>query len=222
MCAVFSCFWLAKNRQRTQLSFSNGGGLIRYETFLWLSVEIMTGMTLFDVPEDYLTFTQLSRFFKWTWHRLRPRKPTIHSPGRCSCWVPLWWCCAGFAKFPHSDNCQPCCDATPARFCPSTPPRNVWTPGMGWASGSNESASRRRTVSRTAATLAGPVLARVLCWLPPTHVSVGQAGGASQCSSGTFRSHQPALGQSPGSAAGKTGTPLLHKEEIQSQFKGVC
>lgn len=72
-------------------------------------------------------------------------------------------------------------------------------------------------MSKRAATLAGPVLARVLCWLPPTHVSVGQAGGASQCSSGTFRFRQRVLGQSPGSAAGKTGTPLLHTEEIQNQ-----
>lgn len=77
-------------------------------------------------------------------------------------------------------------------------------------------------MSRTAATLVGPVLAQVLCWLPPTHVSVGQAGGASQCSSGTFRSRQPVLGQSPGSAAGKTGTPLLHKEKIQNSKKGDC
>lgn len=69
-------------------------------------------------------------------------------------------------------------------------------------------------MSRTAATLAGPVQARVPRWLPPTRVSGGQAGGASQCSSGTFRSRQPAPGQSPGSAAGQTGTPLLRKEEI--------
>lgn len=76
-------------------------------------------------------------------------------------------------------------------------------------------------MSRTAATLAGPVQARVLRWLPPTHASAGQAGGASQCSSGTFRSRPPALGQSPGSAAGKTGTPLLHKEEIQKSKEGI-
>lgn len=81
------------------------------------------------------------------------------------------------------------------------------------------------TVCRTAATPGGPKRARVPCWAPPRRVSAGLAGGASQCSSGTLRSHPPAPGQSAGSAAGRTGTPLLRREKRKEKiiihtFKG--
>lgn len=85
-------------------------------------------------------------------------------------------------------------------------------------SGSSESAFRRLTVCRTAATLGGPKQARVPCWAPPRRVSAGLAGGASQCSSGTLRSHPPAPGQSAGSAAGRTGTPLLRREKRKEEI----
>lgn len=79
----------------------------------------------------------------------------------------------------------------------------------------SESAFRRLTVCRTAGTPGGPgpTQAAVPLWGPPPRVSVGLAGGASQCSSGTLRSHPPAPGQSAGSAAGRTGTPLLQEKE---------
>ena len=82
-------------------------------------------------------------------------------------------------------------------------------------SGLGESAFRRLTVCRTAGTLGGPGLTKEALPLrgPPPRVSVGPAGGASQCSSGTLRSRPPAPGQSTGSAAGRTGTPLLQEKE---------
>lgn len=55
---------------------------------------------------------------------------------------------------------------------------------------------------------------------PAPPVSVGLAGGASQCSSGILHSHPPAPGQSTGSAAGRTGTPLLPgKEENGTEMR---
>lgn len=82
-------------------------------------------------------------------------------------------------------------------------------------SGLSESAFRRRTVCRTAATLGGPGVTQAAVPLrgPPRPVSGDPAGGASQCSSGTLRSHPPVPGQSAGSAAGRTGTPLLQEKE---------
>lgn len=53
---------------------------------------------------------------------------------------------------------------------------------------------------------------------PPPRVAVGPAGGASQCSSGTLRSHPPAQGQSAGSAAGRTGTPLFATERREIEM----
>lgn len=76
-------------------------------------------------------------------------------------------------------------------------------------SGLSESAFRRLTVCRKPGTLEGLGLRQVPLRGPLRPVSVGPAGGASQCSSGTLRSHPPAPGQSTGSAAGRTGTPLL-------------
>ncbi len=78
-------------------------------------------------------------------------------------------------------------------------------------SGLSESAFRRLTACRRGGTLGCPGLteAAVLLCGPLPRVSVGPAGGASQCSSGSLRSHPPAPGQSAGSAAGRTGTPLL-------------
>lgn len=81
-------------------------------------------------------------------------------------------------------------------------------------SGLSESAFRRLTVCRTAGTLEGPgpTRAPVPLWGPRPPVSVGPAGVASQCSSGTLRFRLPAPGQSTGSAAGRTGTPLLQEK----------
>lgn len=136
-------------------------------------------------------------------------RATLYSPGPCSYWVPLWSCCADSAGIPHSDSYLPCCDATRALLCPSTPRWNVLTPGGGWVSGLSESAFHRPTVCRTAGILEGLTWAAVQTLDLPAHVSVGPVVGASQCSSGTLRSHPPAQGQSAGSAAGRTGTPLL-------------
>lgn len=82
-------------------------------------------------------------------------------------------------------------------------------------SGLGESAFRRLTVCRTAGTLEGPGLTKAALplWGPPPPVSVVRDGGASQCSSGTLRSRPPGPGQSAGSAAGRTGTPLLQDKE---------
>lgn len=80
-------------------------------------------------------------------------------------------------------------------------------------SGLSESAFRRLTVCRTGGTREGPGPRRAPAQRrgPPPPVAVGPAGGASQCSSGTLRSRPPAPGQSTGSAAGRTGTPLLQE-----------
>lgn len=136
-----------------------------------------------------------------------------YSPALCSCSAPPWSCRAGFAGPRRSGSYLPCCDATAARLCPSTPLRNVVTPGGGWASGLSESASRRLTGCRTGGTPGGPTRATAQRQGPPLRVSDGPAGGASQCSSGTLRSRPPAPARSAGSAAGRTGTPLCLEEK---------
>jgi len=139
------------------------------------------------------------------------------SPGPCSCWAPLGSCSADFAGIRRSGSCRPRCAATPGRPSPSTPRWNVWTPGGVSASGSGESAFRRPTACRTAGAAEaggpGPRRAAAPPRGPSARVSAGPAGGASQCSSGTPRSRPPAPGPSPGSAAGRTGTPLLQEKQ---------
>lgn len=147
---------------------------------------------------------------------------TLYSPGLCRCWVLLWSCFADFARIQHSDNYQPRCDATPPLLCPNTPLKNVLTPGGGWVSGLGESAFRRLTVCRTSGTLEDPGLRQAPLWGPLHPFSVCPAGGASQCSSGTRHSHPPAPGQSTGSAAGRTGTPLLQETEKKRKKKRRC
>lgn len=91
-------------------------------------------------------------------------------------------------------------------------------------SGLSESSFHRLTVCRTAGTPEGrgPARALVPLWGPPPLVSVGPAGGASQCSSGARRSRPPASGQSTGSAAGRTGTPLLREKGKERMEKRRC
>lgn len=144
---------------------------------------------------------------------VKDRKCGLYSPDLCSCWAPPWSCRADSAGIPHSDSYLPCCDATPARLCPSTPLWNVLTPVGGWASGLSESASRRPTGCRTAGARGGATRAVARQQGPPLRVSVCPAGGASQCSSGTLRSHPPSPARSAGSAAGRTGAPLCLQEK---------
>lgn len=182
-------------------NYSHGCALQRRSSRLNASCWITSVISLQGSRPPYIEF-------KTARLRVKGCQRDPYSPALCSCSAPPWSCRAGFAGPRRSGSYLPCRDATAARLCPSTPLRNVLTPGGGWASGLSESASRRLTGCRTGGTPGGPTRATAQRQGPPLRVSDGPAGGASQCSSGTLRSRPPAPARSAGSAAGRTGTPL--------------